>query len=67
MFDKPCLVRFTRGAGGLFGLAETVKVESGGKEAEGGAAAKTVTLHCSQAGKDSPQERCPRGARYAVL
>ncbi len=58
MFDKPYLARYTRGAGGLFRLAETVKLESAGAVGQTGGQ-KSVTLAFAEISEDSPQERCP--------
>jgi len=58
MFDKPYVARYTRGAGGLFRLAETVKLEAGGNAGKKSAAPKAVTLQQTEISRDSPHERC---------
>lgn len=59
MFDKPYLARYVRGAGGLFRLSETVKLESAGAAVGQTIGQKSVTLTFAEISKDSPQERCP--------
>ena len=68
MFDKPYLARYTRGAGGLFRLTETEKLESKAGTGKGSAAPKAVTLKFSDIAKDSPPARCPWcGAKGGVV